>query len=481
MTVTIEDAVLDDLMDVKDGEEGCDVLRRLRESLRGDITLRERGPLMIKPLVDISGRCGEGVSLEVSLLLMEIAHVSKYHESFTFFIEAWVDTRHVCQSLRPTLLRCLTSCLCKATKGPLARNKTQYLVQLCSLLVKDYFSNECTSLSPEIFEALFNLLKDASDDAVFKEEHERNEMAVICRRDMLSVLLLRLNKHLKIMNFKEQLSKLHREFFSGSGKYSEIYRLILGRAKSLRAEEAENVAYIDLHENDIAWFTSASVSTASLPVVLTSTCRTDLLIRSCANHIHANEASQACDDFVAASDQYDGSDCLSDIINLAVTASPKDGPLGSIQGVSMCQRSAVYAAYVKVISRLPLLHVMELTCRFVFESRNDTVVGIFVKVAKDKWSTSEICPACVDLYMKICRNILASEFAISDATDSLIGILNWTRFILIKDKSVLKDTAFFKSTLDILCNKVDAELKAADMETRVLLIASLLRRVRELF
>lgn len=483
MTVILDARVIDEIMAVKDGEEGCSTIRRLRMSLRLDTRLRELGPLMIKPLANVCSSCGDEVRAEAELTLLEISNVSKYHESFTFLIEEWVQTRKANQSLRPVLLRCLTTCLSKASKGPLSRNKTQYVVQLCSLILSDYFSPTNT-IPDTIIDGLFDFLKETCDDNVFTEEHSRNEMAVICRRDMLSVLLLRLNKYLLNQKRTERVEDLHREFFSGSAKYSEMYRLILGRAKSLRESEADNVAYIDLRENDVAWFVSASASISSFPVVMTAEFRNDLLSRACANHIKAGEASVASDNFIVASKSY-SSDCtiLADMINIAVTAPPKDGPLGDPQGLSMCQRSAVYSAYVNVMSRLPLLTVMDFTFRSVTDSRNDTVVGMFIKAAKDKWSQSAThCSACVELFMKLCRNILASEFAISDATDSLTGILNWTRFILIKDKSIISDHAeFFKGNLDILCRKVDAELEATDMQTRVLLIASLLRRVRELF
>jgi hypothetical protein len=198
---------IEDINVLIESPEGLD---HLRQRLRGSVSLRENGPLMIKPLCDKY----ESSPVEVEALLLEISVVCKYHETFTFSIESWVENK-LNQHLHACLLNCMTNALVKATKGPLANKKTQYFVQLCSLILNGYFQAGGHYLEPlddSLITSVIRLLSDTADDEVFIEEHSRNEMAQVCRRDMQAVLMLRVNRYMCLMGLNADASDFSREF-----------------------------------------------------------------------------------------------------------------------------------------------------------------------------------------------------------------------------------------------------------------------------
>jgi len=491
--------VIPELYSLPQNEYGISKLASLDEGMHTIQGLREMGPLMIKPLTTLFSKREDNqfslnFGVSIKQLLFKISSVCRSHEAFTLFVEAWVDYpgNH---ELRVYLQMCMTVSLTIASTGPLAKNKTQFLVQLSSLILNSYFKpgkaeegiNSVLKLA--LAEGITRLITECSNALVFQVEHDRNEMAVVCRLDILTVLLLRVNRYLAChtQQFPGQerisLSILHKEFFHGAANYSEIYRIILGRAKSLKSRQVEHAPYMDLLESDVAWFVSSSVAENSLPVILSPDLRLEMLLRAASNHAAAGEAIQAFRDFKRAGQEAkkfpEYFQPLGDLIELA-TSSPPESP--GAPGLSMCQRSEIYTTFVNLMKLADIDRVMEVTWKFVVGSRNDSAVGIFIKVAKDRWADSaEISPRCFNFLEQISSNIFASDSPVSDGIDSLTSLLNFARFIIIKHKpDSLRN--LLKKNLEIASRKIDAELAAVsgDQHTRVLTVGALLGRVKEL-
>ena len=487
--------------------------------------LREAGPLLILPITNAWNDHQLPVQELLEKLLLEISLICKHHESYTFFLEAWVE--HKVTGLRSIVLCCLTNILSKAKKGPIANKKTQFMTQMCSLLLNNYFrvtEDLEHDGSVDLIPSVQYFLDQITQQDVFAEESTMNDMAAICRKDLLATVYLRVERFMMMGDSTGARSLSLKLPFTGSHLIVDTWNLIHARAKALKSKESENSSYFDLQDADIAWWISSIADRKGFPFPWSRNFRLLLLMK--AARFHAREemnATRAVKDFKLAGEMLVGLPCsegtgnfscshvdlavnhleidflsqavdaLAAMVSLATTAPPHDGPLGDQRkGLSMTNRQQVYVTYSSIIRSLSLDDCMDYTWKFLCDSRNDSAIGIFTKVAKDRWAAeagreSEYAQG---IFLKIAKNIIASEFSVLDGLDSLFSVLNWIRFVALSSESFTKKhKEFFRDQISILSRKVDAELagvrgssssESEMREMQVISVSDLLRRVSEI-
>jgi hypothetical protein len=235
-------------------------------------------------------------------------------------------------------------------------------------------------------------------------------------------------------------------------------------------------SFTDLQAQDLAWWVSEAMRRnffrGFAPEFLG-----DLLTCSSACHFAAGENRTGIIDFNSAlklTERKLPVPLLSQIINAAVGAPPRDGPLGNTRsGLEVSERQIAYLGFSECMQRYEIEEVIDLTRKFVKNSRNDSAIGIFVKVAKDRWTKSGDSNQIPGI-MEIFEDISGSEFSVLDATDSLSSILNWLRVAVARHGSLCREK--ISKRLEIVKRKIDAELRGdiSDIQkTRVLLIGNL--------
>ena len=503
------------ISDIQTSSNPSAKIDEIRLSFRQSDQMREVGPLLIRNLCNMWLSSESDIKCSIAELFNEISIASRQHEAYTFFVEAWVDFKNA--QLRSVILTCFSNILSKAQKGPIAKKKTHFVVQVCSLILNDYFlTDKSSEESVCMIEASMTLLKGLTfeQNNVFSEEMRINDMASLCLNDTLATLLLRITRFISykltsdhthkkccdssvVSNERSNyLKSVRSQLIALSSGMSDVMNLVYRRCKSLKLCDGHQAA-IDLQDLDLGWWISSVSDTKSFPWVLTSESRFDLLIKSSCLHAKTNQAPQAVTDFVAAfelsSQSLQLNDSLSStmyhLIELAVSAPPSFGPLASPVGLSGEQRQTIFAVYKGLTQKINFPDIVEITLEFVSDSRQDSAVALFLKVAKDRWA-DEKSEKSLETFFKICKNIFSSEFSILDGIDSLITLMNWLRLVALREPELtMNHKEFFSTQLAIQARKVDAELSAlktrntevsALQETRVIMYADLIKRVKEI-
>jgi hypothetical protein len=156
---------------------------------------------------------------------------------------------------------------------------------------------------------------------------------------------------------------------------------------------------------------------------------------------------------------------------------------GSEEDMSLVARQGIYS---HIHELLESKSDMEICKKIISMSLVDACIGIFVKIAKDIWSSRE---SDIDDFYSISRKVLSrvlDDHHIENACDSLKSILNWARLVYLTPQ-VHRDAgedSWMNEALSRLSKKLDVGLSTTGdnsiAKTRLLFIGHLIARVREL-
>ena len=456
------------------------IIMQVYEVMPNSTRLREIGPLMITGLISRYPEIPE----IVNKMILQISRISRYHETYTFLIEAFMDTSS--PYARGILIDAIANTFKLAKTGPLAKKRAQFLLQCVNqFLLK--FENEKFPTAWE--QPILRFIEIVTDPEIFIDEE--SAMSEVVWKDTVTILLLRVNQFLARKYFTKfshsPVELLQRAFFTGIWQnFSVIANAVIDRVFHFRASDEKHLT--ELQEEDIAWFITAAFKTGHLFKIFNPDFVATALIKAAQLHFKTSDYPPGFADISAAleiSENKLPKNLIYELILAACTAPPRTGPLGEERnGLEISDRQFAYMSYCKAFSRLTLDDAMQGTLEFFKKCRDDSAMGIYVKVGKDRWTAAPPDEAVKwsHVVLEIFQEISSSEFPILDATDSLSAILNWLRVVLVRDR--VCDRKFVADRLDIVKRKIDAELRTANLpdlqRTRVLLIGDLTKCVSEL-
>ena len=461
--------------------------------LRNNLFLRNVSPLLINDFVGALIICGEGSIRPICDLLLFLPACLRPMETYTFCMESWVDLhqqscRHEervtgCRIAlaRSVIASMVTDLITRTEKGPLFRNRVDYLMSFGMQLMSKYFNaspihaNNSTSND----RMATNLLKIAESMSACAKSNNHTDIghsleSEVCIKLLASLVQFRFRAKLDhtCLDIIELLRRID----------SAVINAITTRLEILQPSTAtEDTGGYEVSDYDIAVLVVGV--DGILPLIWSPKKRSLHMLDACNLLLETGQESVrvALTHGINYCSNFPGSLRSPAVVKFLRLSIETATSVGDEELLSLSQRQSVYTAISKTLSDRPdPMETIQICLEIVRETRIDSCAGIFVKIAKDVEQKIE---SEMTSFYSFAHSVFDGETVdVINTTDSLKSILNWARLLYIA-KSVRRDKKedeWFGEVLNELTTQLNPELPDAELHNRISFIAHLVDRVKEL-
>jgi len=490
--------------------ESPGAMEELLKLLRQSIYCRDIAPLLLSGLSEmyVAGHSRQETLEEVFQLLPAVCRPIELH---TFALEAWVELwRQTCDcagvnskcrlSRARSLIALMIVSILKITeKGPLRRNRENYLLSISGQLLSKFFIPEAERPVHDISKHWIECVTSICDILSSISEEEGSETTTQANAEialrMLSALLASELVHAGDI-FQNGISGEALTYVAPSPALLNTLcskLTLLKPSNQTETFQGPRSADFEIENSDIASFVLASrllpdIAPRIVPMLWSFPKQADVeieaarcLLRSRFPALGARLSVALFEDLrVAEASESLCSQWLEELI-LMVTSS------GDETVMSLDARRNVFACMQKAQMSWDTEKVCNICIAIIGRCKSDSTVGIFVKLLKDVW-TKDRLP--VDLFHRTVKLTCSAEYQVLDGIDTLKSVLNWARLLYLRSPSSLSesDSAFGNFVKEII-SKLNFELKSLETEsdpesemkkTRLVFIGHLASRVSEI-
>jgi len=496
----------DSSLAIGDGESRAEIMGQLiRDSpddldgfaqhLRSSLFLRNISPLLIGDIVRALLVCNPNSIEVICNLLFFLPVCLRPMETYTFCMEAWInlhqescdhnECRTDCRlGLARSVVACMvTDLITRTDKGPLRRNRMDYLMSFGMQLMSKYFdARPLHSRDPLCNDRMTASLLKVAESAASLHVADTSDIG----HSLESEVCIKLLAALVRFRFRAKLNHSNSDIIEFLRRVnSAVINLITTRIQILQTStHSDDTGGYEVTDNDIA---SLVVGVPGiLPLIWSPTRRSLHMLNACILIIQSG-TDFACQTIQQGISVFSNFSDLSNIfpvvakffrLSIETATSVGDEDFMTIE-----ERQAVYGAVSDcLLVRSNATHALTACLEIVRETRIDACSGIFIKIAKDveqKLRTDET------RFYAFARSVFAGECVdVINSTDSLKSILNWARWLYLNKrvKRDEKEDVWFGKLLDQLTTQLNNTQQGAEPEqkTRILFIGHLVDRVREL-
>jgi hypothetical protein len=493
-------------------------INALQELLRSSIHCRDMAPLLLTGLsemyLDTPAR-----STEIEELLKLFPTVCRPAELHALSLETWISlwqrscscTTHVTHECRLNNLRSIVGLIVvevirKAQKGPLSRNKENYMLSIAGQLLSKFLIPELEhpvhSINQNWIECVLGICSGlrewSANDAPEQQRSANAEISLRMLSGLLSCQLIRLedpfgNNHNMESN---EISDLISDPVLLSTLTTKVSSLELPAVGLNLSPPASRSADFELESSDLALLVLASdlapsLSTTVIPMIWSFPKQADIcvkvaliLLRSRFPTLGAIWSVRVLKDRSPRFDQIFRSHFsdvwLEELIGTATS-------FGDETVMSLQDRQSIYTGVFDALLASEHSVASTLCLSVIARSRSDATVGIFIKILKDVWAKDNLS---TDLFHKVVELSCTTEYQVVDGIDSLKSILNWARLVYLRSSvSASPSDVAFQEFLNGVSRQIDIELgilmprsdgESEMKKTRLVFIGHLVSRVKEI-
>ena len=460
--------------------------------LRKSRVLRDISPLLIEDLLEVLMVCDTHLLTGIIAIFDFFPKCFRPLEMYTFCMESWVNLhKRTCGNNsdcrialgRSVVASMITDVITRTEKGPLFRNRVDYLMSFGLQLMSKYFNSAPVHAHDEASNSrMVSSLLRIVESLGSRSSQELDKSVEFEVSIKLIASLVRFNARARLRTDSCELSDLLFRIDPS------VLNLITTRLQLLHLNESrpsDDSGDYEILDTDIAALVLAIP--AIVPLIWSASMRLHHLLISSLIILKNFQDDPSlirlavCEGLKQLSGHFFQSSAeLTLLLRLVIEISTS---VGDEDLLSLTERKSAYELVYGIMTRqIDPIESVETCFTIVSQSRIDACVGIFVKIAKDIESKKESNDSA---FYRFSRSILES-LDVVNSTDSLKSILNWARLFYLSKKfernKAQDDWVYLK--LGEVAREIDVEQSQCEsgsvQQNRIIFIGHLVNRVREL-
>lgn len=491
--------------------EDPDLIVELESALLDYKYPREVAPLLLDGVVDLC-KLHEDSSRKLESFLLSLPRYCHASELHTFALDSWIriwndscecsgpEARCNLMRIRGTLAVMISDVIGRTTKGPLFRNKENFLLSAAGQFLSKFWIPESEDpihfISDAWVESVLIICRNLHSLSIGCEaETQAAANLEICARLIAAVLACMFARPRN-----EQVTETILDYVVGNAPLLSMLNskmVSLTPPLSMYISCGSRAADFELEPADVALFVWAGVmrknmSPCVIPMIWSIGKRADVLVRSALCLLRTSTVlkpglSLSIDilsdlEVVSVAIQRVSltPEWLEELLTIATS-------FGDESFMSLTDRQNIFQTVSNCMTQCPMSAGARVCLEVVKRSHIDSVIGLFLKMLKDMWTTHA---STNDLFHEAVKLVASSDYQIVDGIDTLKSILNWARLVYLKSPNLNNECdATFGGFLKEVISKIDLELELINTmtdeesemkKTRLVFIGHLAARVREI-